>query len=199
MLAGCARQSPEERAYAAALVQDRAAKDAYFAGPESPLTPEQRATFHGLRYYPKLVCGPPFTPATGRRLLLRPGSDAERVRTALLATARALMRESRASSLHALFADETDREWLTGRGLLARKDCQFHWHNQGYGTETEKLRHNFVGKGWYKRTVEIPGAWAGRRLPPQLRRKRRRRLQWAAGSPFSWACRTAHECLGIAG
>ncbi|MCX6995637.1 MAG: hypothetical protein NTV49_00780 [Kiritimatiellaeota bacterium] len=34
------------------------------------------------------------------------------------------------------------------------------WDNQGYGTETEKLRHNFVGKGWYKRTVEIPGAWA---------------------------------------
>jgi hypothetical protein len=37
------------------------------------------------------------------------------------------------------------------------------WDNQGYGTETGKLRHNFVGKGWYKRTVEIPRTWAGRR------------------------------------
>ena len=38
------------------------------------------------------------------------------------------------------------------------------WDNQGYGTETDKVRHNFVGKGWYKRQVEIPHDWAGRRV-----------------------------------
>ena len=37
------------------------------------------------------------------------------------------------------------------------------WGNQGYGTETDKVRHNFVGKGWYKRQVEIPQSWSGRR------------------------------------
>ena len=37
------------------------------------------------------------------------------------------------------------------------------WDNQGYGTETDKVRHNFVGKGWYKRQVTIPRSWAGRR------------------------------------
>jgi len=37
------------------------------------------------------------------------------------------------------------------------------WDAQGYGTETSKVRHNFVGKGWYKRQVEIPQSWAGRR------------------------------------
>jgi beta-galactosidase len=37
------------------------------------------------------------------------------------------------------------------------------WDNQGYGTETDKVRHNFVGKGWYKRQVMIPQSWAGRR------------------------------------
>lgn len=37
------------------------------------------------------------------------------------------------------------------------------WDNQGYGTENDKVRHNFVGKGWYKRQVEIPQSWAGRR------------------------------------
>lgn len=37
------------------------------------------------------------------------------------------------------------------------------WDNQGYGIETEKVRHNFVGKGWYKRQVEIPRSWEGRR------------------------------------
>jgi hypothetical protein len=89
---------------------------------------------HGLPYYPKLVSGPPFTPATGRRFLVRPGCDRERVCTALLAAARELLRESGASSLHALFVDEADQRWLSDRGLLARKDCQFHWHNRSYAT-----------------------------------------------------------------
>lgn len=38
------------------------------------------------------------------------------------------------------------------------------WDNQGYGTETDKVRHNFVGKGWYKRAVKIPESWSGRRI-----------------------------------
>lgn len=37
------------------------------------------------------------------------------------------------------------------------------WDNQGYGTETDKVYHNFAGKGWYKREVQIPQAWAGQR------------------------------------
>jgi hypothetical protein len=37
------------------------------------------------------------------------------------------------------------------------------WDNQGYGTETGNARHNFAGKGWYKRQVELPRSWAGRR------------------------------------
>ena len=38
------------------------------------------------------------------------------------------------------------------------------WDNQGYGTETDKLRHSFIGKSWYQRQVEIPRSWAGRRV-----------------------------------
>jgi beta-galactosidase len=38
------------------------------------------------------------------------------------------------------------------------------WDNQGYGTETETIRHDFVGKGWYKRQIQIPRDWAGRRV-----------------------------------
>ncbi|MGA2258761.1 MAG: sugar-binding domain-containing protein, partial [Thermoguttaceae bacterium] len=37
------------------------------------------------------------------------------------------------------------------------------WDQQGYGTPTDKVHHNFVGKGWYKREVTIPADWAGRR------------------------------------
>jgi len=38
------------------------------------------------------------------------------------------------------------------------------WDAQGYGTETDKVRHNFVGLGWYRRSIRIPAGWAGRRV-----------------------------------
>ena len=38
------------------------------------------------------------------------------------------------------------------------------WDAQGFGEETEKLRHQFIGTGWYRRVVDIPREWQGRRL-----------------------------------
>jgi len=38
------------------------------------------------------------------------------------------------------------------------------WDHQGYGKETDKVHHNFVGKGWYRRQVAIPPSWANRRV-----------------------------------
>jgi hypothetical protein len=38
------------------------------------------------------------------------------------------------------------------------------WDNQGYGSETDKLCHSFIGKGWYKRQIEIPRNWTGRHV-----------------------------------
>jgi predicted N-acyltransferase len=35
---------------------------------------------HGLHYYPKLVCTVPFTPVTGKRLLVVPGADENKFR-----------------------------------------------------------------------------------------------------------------------
>jgi predicted N-acyltransferase len=88
----------------------------------------------GLRYFPKLVAGVPFTPATSPRFLHAPGADPARVRRALVGAAMELARESGASSLHVLFPPEDEVAALEGEGLLRRKDCQFHWHNQGYGS-----------------------------------------------------------------
>ncbi|MBL8226011.1 MAG: N-acetyltransferase [Chromatiales bacterium] len=88
----------------------------------------------GLRYFPKLVAGVPFTPATSPRFLHAPGADPVRVRRALVGAAMELARESGASSLHVLFPPEDEVAALEGEGLLRRKDCQFHWHNQGYAT-----------------------------------------------------------------
>lgn len=38
------------------------------------------------------------------------------------------------------------------------------WDNQGYGTRTDKLEHNFIGLGWYKRTFRVPAEWSGKRV-----------------------------------
>lgn len=87
----------------------------------------------GLSYFPKLVAAVPFTPASGPRLLTAPGTDAAAVRRALLGAARDLAAELRASSVHVLFAREDQARELATQGLMLRKDCQFHWHNRGYG------------------------------------------------------------------
>ncbi len=38
------------------------------------------------------------------------------------------------------------------------------WQAQGYGAESDKLRHSYDGKAWYRREVAIPDDWAGRRV-----------------------------------
>ena len=38
------------------------------------------------------------------------------------------------------------------------------WGAQGVGTPTDKVRHHYVGKGWYRRSALIPEAWSGKRL-----------------------------------
>jgi uncharacterized protein len=90
-----------------------------------------------LHYYPKLVSMPPFTPATGPRLLTRPDAGAE-IKARLTQELLAHAKSERVSSAHLLFVSDADREALADRtaqhGLLWRKDCQFHWHNRGYRT-----------------------------------------------------------------
>ena len=87
----------------------------------------------GLRYYPKLVSMPPFTPATGPRLLLAPGASPE-VRARLSTELLTYAKSEQMSSAHLLFLTDEDRASLEGEGYLWRKDCQFHWYNRGYKT-----------------------------------------------------------------
>ncbi len=87
---------------------------------------------HGLRYYPKLVCTVPFTPVTGKRLLVVPGSEGEEVRALLLRFALQFAKESGVSSLHCLFPDEADALLMQQQGMMLRQDVQFHWQNPGY-------------------------------------------------------------------
>jgi predicted N-acyltransferase len=88
----------------------------------------------GGRYYPKLQVAVPFTPATGRRLLVRPGPQAAAARTLLTAGLVELCRRHEASSVHATFLTETESDYLGAKGFLRRTDQQFHWANAGYAS-----------------------------------------------------------------
>ncbi|MCB4768408.1 GNAT family N-acetyltransferase [Ancylobacter sp. Lp-2] len=88
----------------------------------------------GGQYYPKLQVSVPFTPATGPRLLTRPGAHAPTARRALAQGLATLCDMRGASSVHATFLTETDAAVFEAEGWLARIDQQFHWTNQGYGS-----------------------------------------------------------------
>jgi hypothetical protein len=38
------------------------------------------------------------------------------------------------------------------------------WDAQGVGEPTDKMRHNAVGVGWYRRSFRVPDGWRGRRV-----------------------------------
>lgn len=88
----------------------------------------------GIAYFPKLVASIPYTPVTGARLLVHPAHDRAAVCSAMIDRALLLMEESRASSLHWLFSNETDTGTLVEKGFLRRTGCHFHWHNDGYAS-----------------------------------------------------------------
>src|SRR6516225_6791265 len=88
----------------------------------------------GGRYYPKLQCSVPFTPATGPRLLIRGDLDREQIGYALASGLVALCAVSKASSAHVTFAREAECTFLAEHGFLQRTDQQFHWHNQGFAS-----------------------------------------------------------------
>lgn len=84
----------------------------------------------GIRYYPKLVAAVPFTPATGRRLLLAPDADAATVSARLFAGMQAVAEEEQVSSIHVLFCTEAEADLLATQSFLKRLSMQFHWHNR---------------------------------------------------------------------
>ena len=85
----------------------------------------------GGRYYPKLQIAVPFTPATGRRFLTRPGHEAAGM-SALIQGAVQIAADNELSSLHITFCTEAEALAGAEMGLLSRASQQFHWENDGY-------------------------------------------------------------------
>jgi predicted N-acyltransferase len=88
----------------------------------------------GGSYYPKLQISVPFTPATGRRLLVRSGPQAAAVQASLADAMVEVCRRSNASSVHVTFPTEQEWRVLGAHGFLMRTHQQFHWENAGYDT-----------------------------------------------------------------
>lgn len=85
----------------------------------------------GGRYYPKLQAAIPFTPATGRRILARPGME-QMAQASLVEGAIRLASQHEVSSFHITFCTDAEYEAGGAMGLLQRTGQQFHWINPGY-------------------------------------------------------------------
>jgi uncharacterized protein len=124
------------------------------------------------RYYPKLTVAVPFTPATGRRLLVRPDLDAPHTRRCLIQAIESHAAGEALSSAHILFLEDADRASLEGAQWLTRRDCQFHWTNRGY-TSFEQYLETFTAEKRKKarrerRRVAEAGIVFETRMGPEL-------------------------------
>ncbi len=84
----------------------------------------------GERYYPKLQCAVPFTPAPGRRIFARDAA----VELALAQGAIGLAQRAGASSVHVTFASAEAAARLKPLGYMTRVGLQYHWHNRDYAS-----------------------------------------------------------------
>ncbi|HUO06495.1 MAG TPA: GNAT family N-acetyltransferase [Candidatus Binataceae bacterium] len=88
----------------------------------------------GIRYYPKLLVGVPFTPHTGRRFLTAPGADRAMLGSILGRTLISVCEDNHLSSVHINFCEPDEAAALVERGFLERLGHQYHWHNAGYAS-----------------------------------------------------------------
>lgn len=86
----------------------------------------------GRDYYPKLQSAVPFTPASGRRLLVRGDQDELELGRLLGRGMEELVARYDLSSAHITFLTEAEARDLAEQGWLLRIGEQYHWHNQGY-------------------------------------------------------------------
>jgi uncharacterized protein len=111
----------------------------------------------GVAFYPKLCITVPFTPCTGRRILVAPGEDRGRSVEAIVSAARDLCRRERISTLQILFPLAGEAEELERAGLALRVDHQFHWQNEGYRTFEDFLaRFRSKDRNAIKREMRAP-------------------------------------------
>ena len=93
----------------------------------------------GIRYYPKVLVGIPFTPVTGARFLVAPTGDRAAWEMRLATALRELCLDNELSGVHVNFCHKSELDALTATGFLPRMGIQYHWHNQGYDSFDDYL------------------------------------------------------------
>ncbi|MFS8147604.1 GNAT family N-acetyltransferase [Rhizobium sp. BR 249] len=93
----------------------------------------------GGRYYPKLQCSIPFTPATGPRLLAAEGLQRLPIQSAIAESLKEVVRRLGISSAHITFVPDEEIGVFEMDGYLHRTDQQFHFINDGYANHEEFL------------------------------------------------------------
>ena len=93
----------------------------------------------GIRYYPKLLVGVPFTPVTGARFLVAPGADRAVWIARLSAALRELCLANDLSGVHVNFCREDEWSALRRAGWLPRLGLQYHWRNRGWSAFDDYL------------------------------------------------------------
>jgi predicted N-acyltransferase len=93
----------------------------------------------GGRYYPKLQCSIPFTPATGPRLLVAEDYPRLAVQDAMAESLKEVVRRLGVSSAHITFVPDDEMAVLESEEYLHRTDQQFHFINEGYANHDDFL------------------------------------------------------------
>jgi len=102
----------------------------------------------GIRYYPKLLVGVPFTPVAGARFLIAPDVDRGETIRQLGSALRESCRSGEISGVHINFCREHEIAALADRrgdsgiddgAYMLRVGFQYHWQNLGYRTFDDYL------------------------------------------------------------
>ena len=93
----------------------------------------------GIRYYPKMLVGIPFTPVTGTRFLVAKGQDRPALIRLLGQALASIASENEISSVHVNFCLDDEINALEEVGFLRRNGLQFHWQNRGFGSFEDYL------------------------------------------------------------
>ena len=87
----------------------------------------------GLAYYPKLISSVPYTPVTGKRILLSDqleNSQKDKLTSEMIQAAIHESESLRMSGVHWLFNKEEENKYFQKQQLMFRLGYQFHWNNQ---------------------------------------------------------------------
>jgi len=93
----------------------------------------------GMDYYPKLINSIPFTPCQGQRILIKQDFDQPAITESCVRFVTQLAEKNNISSLHILFPNQQQTNFLT-QNLLIREGVQFQWFNNNYQNFNDYLK-----------------------------------------------------------